>query len=84
MFLIKDIVEGGNEMRDLNVISREYVERELKIHNIPGMAIGVIKDGKTILSEGYGVADVDKKTKITVWYSILHKIIYSCDYCHVG
>ena len=46
------------------VISREYVEGELKIHNIPGMAIGVIKDGETILSEGYGVADVEKQTKI--------------------
>ena len=35
-------------MRDVDVISREYVEKELKIHNIPGMAIGVIKDDKII------------------------------------
>jgi len=51
-------------MRDVDVISREYVEKELKIHNIPGMAIGVIKDDKIILSEGYGVADVENKSKI--------------------
>ena len=51
-------------MSSLNIISREYVEGELKIHNIPGMAIGVIKDGEKILAEGYGVADVEKKTKI--------------------
>ena len=51
-------------MSENDVISREYVEGELKIHNIPGMAIGVIKDGKTLLAEGYGVADVEKQTKL--------------------
>lgn len=51
-------------MREMDIMPSEYVENELKIHNIPGMAIGVIKDGKTILSKGYGVADVEKKTKL--------------------
>ena len=57
-------------MRDVDVISREYVEKELKIHNIPGMAIGVIKDDKIILSEGYGVADVENKSKIQTHYLV--------------
>ena len=31
-------------MKEKTIISREYVEKELKIHEIPGMTIGVIKE----------------------------------------
>lgn len=47
-----------------NIISREYVENELRTHNIPGMGIGVIKDGETLMAEGFGYADIEKKTAI--------------------
>ena len=51
-------------MENQSIISREFVEGELKIHNVPGVAIGVIKDGETLLNAGYGLADVEKKTKL--------------------
>jgi len=31
----------------------------------PGMAVGVIRDGKLVFAKGYGVADLEKKTPIT-------------------
>ena len=49
----------------MDVISREYVEAELKRYKFPGMGIGVIKDGKVMMSEGFGYKDIEKKTKIT-------------------
>ena len=51
-------------MREKNIISREYVQRELKIHGIPGMTIGIVKDGKTVLAEGYGTADIEVERKL--------------------
>ena len=33
-------------------------------NNVPGMAIAIIKDGKTIIEKGYGFADVKEGTKI--------------------
>ena len=50
-------------MKEKTIISREYVEKELKIHEIPGMTIGVIKDGKTVLAEGYGTADITSERR---------------------
>ncbi|MBN2409078.1 MAG: serine hydrolase [Candidatus Aminicenantes bacterium] len=32
---------------------------------VPGMAVAVIKDGKVILSEGYGLRDVENNLKVT-------------------
>ena len=40
-------------MKEKTIISREYVEKELKIHEIPGMTIGVIKDGKTEIGRAH-------------------------------
>lgn len=31
----------------------------------PGMAVGVIRDGKLVFAKGYGLADLEKKTRIT-------------------
>lgn len=41
-----------------------FVESTLKDWNVPGVGIAIVKDGKVILSKGYGYADVDKKRKV--------------------
>jgi CubicO group peptidase (beta-lactamase class C family) len=43
----------------------EYVQRTMQDWKVPGAAIAVIKDGKVILSKGYGFRDVDKKLPVT-------------------
>lgn len=42
-----------------------YINREMKRWNMPGMAIAIVKDGKVIVSKGYGFADVAKKIPAT-------------------
>jgi len=34
------------------------VEKTIKTFNVPGIAVGIVKDGRTILKKGYGVADI--------------------------
>lgn len=43
----------------------EYVKRTMADWKVPGAAIAVVKDGKVILSKGYGLRDVDKKLPVT-------------------
>lgn len=37
-----------------------YVNREMKAWQVPGLAIAIVKDGKIVLSKGYGIKQIDK------------------------
>lgn len=41
-----------------------YVERALATWEIPGLAVCIVKDGKVIVSKGYGVCTLGKKDKV--------------------
>lgn len=44
---------------------REYVPTILDTWKVPGLALAVIRDGKVVLTEGYGYRDLDKKVPVT-------------------
>ena len=44
---------------------RRFVNSELERWNVPGTAILIIKDGKVVMSEGFGFRDTEKKLKVT-------------------
>lgn len=37
-----------------------YVTREMQRWNIPGLAVAIVKDGKIVLTKGYGIRDMTK------------------------
>lgn len=41
-----------------------YIERGMKQWQIPGLAIAIVKDGKVLLSKGYGVRELGKEDKV--------------------
>src|SRR5690606_13743103 len=41
-----------------------YVAEVMKEFEVPGMAIGVVKDGKVILEKGYGIKEIGKQEKV--------------------
>lgn len=41
-----------------------YMQREMKLWNIPGAAIAIVKDNKVIVSQGYGVTDLNTKKPV--------------------
>jgi CubicO group peptidase (beta-lactamase class C family) len=43
----------------------ELVEQALREFEVPGAAVAVVVDGKVVLSKGYGLRDLDKKTQVT-------------------
>lgn len=40
------------------------VEKTLKTFNVPGIAVGIVKDGKMVLTKGYGVTNIQTKQKV--------------------
>src|SRR5688572_19241210 len=42
----------------------KYIEREMQKWQIPGVAVAIVKDGKVVVSKGYGVKDLDSKEKV--------------------
>ncbi len=42
-----------------------YINRSVGTQKIPGVALGVVKDGKLIYAKGYGVANVEHKIPVT-------------------
>ena len=44
---------------------REYVHLVMEDSKVPGLGIGIVKDGKVIFAEGFGYRDVEKKLPVT-------------------
>ncbi len=44
---------------------RKYVNEVLKDSKVPGLAMGVVKDGKVIFAEGFGYRDREQKLPVT-------------------
>jgi len=42
----------------------DVVERTMKTFNVPGIAVAIIKDGKVVISKGYGVANINTQQKV--------------------
>ncbi len=58
-----------------NAVLDRVIQDEIIKQNLPGVAVGVIKNGKIIYTKGFGYTDLEKKTKVTTttpyrWASI--------------
>ena len=43
----------------------QQLEQQRQTHHVPGMAIGVVKDDKVVLTHGFGIANVEDETPVT-------------------
>jgi CubicO group peptidase (beta-lactamase class C family) len=44
---------------------RLFMDAEMKRWEVPGIGVGIYKDGKVLLSEGFGFRDLEKKLPVT-------------------
>ena len=42
-----------------------FANRTLRAWNVPGMAVGIVCGGRTILARGYGLRDVKRRLPVT-------------------
>lgn len=57
------LVLAGHTQVDVKSIDK-YIEKARKDWNVPGMSVAIVKDGKVVLSKGYGVKEIGKKDKV--------------------
>lgn len=43
-----------------------YIEKYLSIFNLPGMAIGIVKDGSIFYQKGYGIKSISTKSAVDI------------------
>jgi CubicO group peptidase (beta-lactamase class C family) len=60
------------EAEDLHVFVDSFVAKQLASSGIPGAVVVVVKDGRVILAEGYGVADVESHRQMTAEHSLMN------------
>ncbi|KIA83777.1 beta-lactamase [Kaistella solincola] len=61
LFLISFFVFAQVEEKKLD----ELIQNTLKTFDVPGISVGVVKDGKVIYSKGFGVRSLTSKEKMT-------------------
>src|SRR5262245_22772725 len=44
---------------------REYIEEQVRAGKAPSLAVAVVREGKVVWAEGFGVGDLEKKTPAT-------------------
>jgi CubicO group peptidase (beta-lactamase class C family) len=59
------IPEGNAQPKELKKLE-SYIENAMIEWNIPGVAIGVVKDDKLVYARGFGVRDLEKKEPVDV------------------
>jgi len=42
-----------------------FIETQMKLWQVQGVSISIVKDGKVILSRGYGLRDMERKLPMT-------------------
>jgi CubicO group peptidase (beta-lactamase class C family) len=47
-------------IEDRVLLLTQLIEEQRELYKIPGLAIAVVKDGKTILTQGFGVKNIEK------------------------
>jgi CubicO group peptidase (beta-lactamase class C family) len=55
---------GPTDPEELEAFMDGAVNALLKAHHIPGVTVAMVKDGRVILSKGYGYADIDERRPV--------------------
>ena len=56
---------SANAVDEANQLARELIQRTMKEQRIPGLQIAVVKDDRVVLSEAYGLANVENHVSAT-------------------
>jgi CubicO group peptidase (beta-lactamase class C family) len=58
-------VRGANAQDDTTATAvQEYVKAEMTRQHIPGLSLLVVKDGKTVMAQGFGLANVELQVPV--------------------
>lgn len=56
---------AASTLNEANELARKFMQQTMKEQRIPGLQIAIIKDDKIVLSESYGLANVENRVPAT-------------------
>ena len=59
------IARATDALEHANALTRDYIRRTMAQERIPGLQIAVIRDGRVVLSESLGLANVENQVPVT-------------------
>lgn len=62
---LPSLATSASTSNEANKLARELIQRTMKEQRIPGLQIAVIKDDQIVLSESYGLANVENHVPVT-------------------
>ncbi len=64
IFCLLPILSSAQQPSFIADSLNKYILREMAAQNLPGLAIAIVKDGKIIVSKGYGVVETGKNQTV--------------------
>jgi len=61
ILILGTLVEAKAQRNDLPPALDQYIETVLKTFEVPGISVSIVKDGKILLSKGYGIKKLGEK-----------------------
>ncbi len=65
LLLLPGFVASARTLEEANSLAQQMIQQTMKERGIPGLQMVVIKDGKAVLSESYGLANVENGVPAT-------------------
>jgi CubicO group peptidase (beta-lactamase class C family) len=57
---------------DLHIFVDRFVAEQLASSGIPGVVVVIVKDGRVVLAEGYGLADIESHRRMTANHTLMN------------
>lgn len=54
--------QKSNSPKSLELALESFINQQIQKHKIPSLAVGIVKNGEIIIAEGFGYANVEKRT----------------------
>lgn len=58
------------EKGQLNAFTDEFMDRAMKENHVPGAVVSIVQDGRTVLTQGYGYADLERQVPADPFRSV--------------
>ena len=65
MVLINPFVSHASSITEKNTTIEATVKQAMKTFQVPGVAVAIVKDNQVVMSQGFGVIEQGKNTKVT-------------------
>jgi CubicO group peptidase (beta-lactamase class C family) len=62
--LLASVPAGAASLADANAATRDFIRTTMKDRGIPGLQLAVIQDGRLLLSESHGLANVENQQPV--------------------